>query len=320
MTIIWTDVPDVRLASGKPVRASDVRFIRDDITALAQGLAGAPAILRTAIAASGSGLDDAWDDGTSLTGDGFYEPETIEWTAPRTLPSILVARVNGDVTVSAALTVPPPSVAERVTGVARMRATLCANGEDATGTSGGGAGAGAGAGGHGGGTGHGAGGTGDGTSYHTFLAMNPQLGGNSGNSTVSGSPIATPRLGGGALILIIDGDLDMTGGTINVNGAAGDVAGEISGAGGGTLIIICTGDIKAGAYNAKGGDGDTATGAGGGGGKITLVASSFSGSRSHSVAGGGTDGGATSTSGSAGSYEEITLTTGQIRALLFRSY
>ena len=46
----WTVVSDAALAVNKPARSADIKAIRDNITALANGDAGAPEIQTAAIA------------------------------------------------------------------------------------------------------------------------------------------------------------------------------------------------------------------------------------------------------------------------------
>jgi len=51
----WTVVTDAQLAVNKPARSTDIKAIRDNITALANGDAGAPEILHNALVAPTAG-------------------------------------------------------------------------------------------------------------------------------------------------------------------------------------------------------------------------------------------------------------------------
>ena len=151
----------------------------------------------------------------------------------------------------------------------------------------------------------------------------PYLGGN-GNLTSGGNAGFEWGPGGGCVILIIEGNLDATGGTIDVSGQdTNDFGGggnQPGGGGGGLLLVIATGSITNGTYKSDGGnanEGGFGNGGGGGGGFIQLVAASFVGTQTFSVAGGTSNGGG-NWPGVAGQSNSATLTRDQIRTLLQR--
>lgn len=325
-------ITDTEILPGKPTKTSLFSRLRDNVLSIIGGGSGAPLIERLAIAASGADIDGGWVNGTSIAGLGFFEPSSIVFSGARSLPGITIARVSGDVTISAAVTLDTLTAAEAAGAALHLRAVRGSDGGAATiNDGGGGGGANVGDGAIGGTTGGGGVAGPGGTGYSVaglerdYLALFPRLGGIGGDGL--GTGVGGSGAGGnagGCLILLVEGDVDLSGGTLSVDGGAGAAgAGGLPGGGGGgaggTIIIIATGTITGGTYNANGGAGGGSAGGrkggGGGGGRIALVASAFAGSRTKNVAGG-----AGNATGSSGTATEYTFTAAQIRALLFRSY
>lgn len=130
--------------------------------------------------------------------------------------------------------------------------------------------------------------------------------------------------GGGSIIIMVDGDLTMTGGVIEANGEVLDEIGaseRVSGPGGGQIIVICTGSITDGTFRATGQRGQRSSNSisqtgGGGGGAVLLVASGFLGEQVFDVTGGAASG-ANSEAGEEGSWRKLQLTAEQIRSIMY---
>lgn len=320
----WTTITDGQTGSEAPITQALMRALRDNISALAEGSAGAPFINRAAISPGSSGADGAVGNGTTVTGSGFFEFASILLSAPKTFPDVVIARVNGDVTISDTLSMGTLSDAEyaQVDLLGVLRGNYGATGNTSGGNNPGGGGGNYGA----GGNGNHATSTGGAARSHSnlrwpWLHGRPRCGGYGGAAAGGGGGLGGG--GGGGLILIANGNVNVTGGTIDASGAAGTEAGSNGGGGGGaggSIIIITPGTITAGTYKANGGaapapSGGGLRGGGGGGGYIALVASAFAGSRTKE-----TTGGAGFNNGGAGSSEEITLTAAQINSILLRSF
>lgn len=276
----------------------------------------------------GGGIDGALSNASVLATDGLYDFTAGSITAPKTFPAFAIVRINGNAAISAAITVS--------TVVTAVRAA-----DDHGGTGGAGSGVlisqasgGGGAVGAGGAGGAAGGAGGAGVPWNTLKAVWAELppsvrailGGTSG-ALVGGAGALPGVAGGGCLVLLVDGNLDLTGGTITADGAPGTAAvgagfAGVGGGGGGTVIIVCTGTITGGTINARGGAGGTSTfasGGGGGGGLVLLVAPSFSGARTAVVTGGTSPATAnTGVAGSGGANAELTYTAAQIRGMLSR--
>ncbi len=319
MTLTYTEITDAEIDPSKPGKQNLFQRLRDNFIAAFQGAAGAPGINRAAIEAGSSGADGNWIYTTTLTGLGFFEPESIVITAPATWPGVVIARVNDDVTISSTLTLTPVTAA--LAEVARFHMGGVKGNDGTAGAGGAGNGGGGGAHVGSGGTGvTGVSGTGiavSGTRY-SWMNMRPRTGGRGGDTGV-----ALGGDGGPCLILIVDGDIDLTGATINCNGAGTNDVTNTGGAGaGGTIILICTGTITGvgATLNAHGGAVNTVIGrgGGGGGGYIAMVASAYATAPTTDVTG-STGGNPANTAGS-GTVETVTLTEAEIRSILLRSY
>ncbi len=307
-----------------PITFEMMRFLAQNPEAVAEGADGAPRISRRAIHPGGSGVDGEFDSGDSApTQPGYYEYEEFH-IASKTFPYLSIIRVNGDASISGTLTIDTYSSTSEQNVLTLMNCIKGAAGTDAaSGIEGGAGGASIGNGGDGSNSGP-AGATGYGSLSISRRYLEMRLAGGRGGAGFSGSDTA----GGGILILIVHGDLDMSsGGSIRCNGAAGSSAsaGAGGGGGGGTLVVVCTGTITDGDFQAKGGaggdenTGSNTSGGGGGGGYVAVVASAYVGVQTLSAAGGGhgsSGGGATS--GGTGTTQKITMTEAEINGILLR--
>ncbi len=324
----YIEITDDEIDPGQPGTHFLIQRLRDNLIAAFEGAAGGPTLNRAAIGAGSSGLDGNWIYTSTITGLGFWEPESIVVAAAQTLtlPGVAVCRVNGNVTIGAGSTlrVDTMTASERAQA-GRLGHIVCAVG---------------------GAAGAAIGGTGEPIPdvERFWNAFRGFAGGVGGAAAASGN-----AEGGGVMILIIDGDLTIgAGGKITANGADGAWTGAVSGGGGGagTIIVVCTGTISGGAFEAKGGNGwDGSHGPGGGsgaGGYIALVAAAYgtaptfdvsagtitlagagstgAGGASLGNGGDGSVGGGGISAGTVGESEQVTLTEEQIRALLLRSY
>lgn len=327
----WTDIPDADIEPDKPIKSSTAFAFRNNVIALAEGDPTAPSINPSVLLIGGKGGDGPLDDvAPAISQVGYYEFEGMTLSAPRSLPVASIIRINvpeGDTaTLDDVLTVPCLSrtVAthdqQRIEAEDFLGALAGADGVDAGGTAGGGGSVGAG----GTTTGGGAGGTAKtpASMSRAWVTRRPMLGGNGGLRS-GGSAGLEWGPGGGSLILIVEGDLDLTGGEIIADGGhtndSGGGANQPGGGGGGSILIICTGIITGGTFRARGGNansGGAGIGGGGGGGWIQLVATAYAGTQTGTVTAGTTNGGGTAAT--AGLYTRTTLTRDQIRTLLQR--
>ncbi len=321
----WTIITDAELSSGKPIKASQGRHLRDNVTAAFNGDAGAPQMNRAAISPGSSGIDLHWVDATVITGLGFFEPQDIAVTVSLALPGVSIVRVNGNVTIAAGATLNVAQLAASGKVLGALEGQIAGNDGILAATSG-------------------LGGAGQSISgaNRFWNRMRGFMGGKGGDTgAVAGGN------GGGVLILIINGNLTIgAGGSINANGADAAWSGATHGGGGagGTLIVVCAGTLSGGAFNANGGNGWDGVhgpgGGGGGGGYVALIASAYGTAPTmsatggtHTNAGGTTNGGGggsvgaggdgvngAKTDGAAGFTEQITLTQPQINSLMLRSY
>jgi hypothetical protein len=299
----WTTLTDASLSIGKPLTYLIARAFRDNVLALAEGAAGAPAIAPGAIGIGGSGVDGSMGNGFSFSGPGFYDFTDITLSTSKTFPYYSVIRSQGNVTISSTITIDNPVAAEFLANTSTFPTDLFALSRGPSGSTAGYGSAGAG---------------GNGTGGHTGGVANPlvtcryfqrqSLKAIFGGATSFGS-----YFGGGALILIADGNVTLTGATISANGQNGSV--NAGGAGGGSIIIISSGTITGGTLNCVGGNGNTGGGTGGGGGGLVgRYAPTVTGG-TVSVAGGAGNG--AGNPGSAGINSTLTgLTPGQIRTLV----
>ncbi len=295
----YLDIPDSDIDPESPINYSLLARLRDNLLAVIGGGLDAPSMQTSLIAPSGSGQDGALSNSFVFASPGYYDAEGGTISSALTLPEVTFLRVRGNLTITGSLTLQRDlSTPERLYNFLDV---IMGN----SGTEGGG----------GGGVGSGGAGTrggsvagaGFGASQFSnmlrpWMAKRMIVGGNGGDGD-SG----TDRRGGGAIFLIVDGDLDMTGGSIVCAGENGydPAIDAYSGSAGGTIIVVCTGTITGGTYNASGGDGINSsdnTGAGGGG-LVLLVAEAFAGSRTIDVTGGVTSGYAPGSAGNGYSLE-----------------
>ncbi len=327
----WTPLlPTVgdNIAPGKAITFEHGRLFYNNPIAIAEGADGAPRISRRAIQPGGAEIDGDFGDGDTPPTAGASELTGITLTVPKTFPFISMIRVNGDVSLSSTLTIDHATDAQRT--ASQLIAAICGNpgvmatnstafispGSVTAGSGGGSIGTG----------GSGSpnnppdlelGGTGRNAALlrRIWLSRLPILGGKGGaSSSASGAD------GGGSLILVVNGNCDFTGGTINANGDNSPSGTFKAGAGGGgSIVIICTGSITNGTFNAKGGNGAHSGGSnagGGGGGYIALIASDFLGAQTLSVTGGTAT--ASATAGGTGVTQTETLTEAEINGILLR--
>ncbi len=312
----YTDLTPTNYVAGSSVGFETFRALIRNPIAIAEGADDAPRISRKAIAPGGAEIEGAFTNATSAPSSaGFYEYSSLVLTTAKTFPFISIIRIAGDSSLGDTITVTQPTDAN-ILQAAWFNAIIGNNGGDGTGA-GGGANVGAG----GDGDPNGTGGAGRSMSgiKRAWLNRIPVLGGKGGVSTASGSP--TPGKGGGSILIIVHGDLDLTGGTIDADGADGveDGSSGAGGGAGGSITVICTGTLTGGTFNARGGDGDGDSGrrgGGGGGGRVSLIASAFAGTQTINVTGGSGPGGGDD--GAAGFSETETLTEAQINGLLLR--
>jgi hypothetical protein len=320
----WTPIdPSTEFVVGKAITFEHGRLWFNNPIAIAEGADGAPRISRRAIQPGGAEIDGLFDDASTPPTAGFSELTGIALTTPKTFPFLSIIRVNGNVSLSSTLTISGATEAQRL--AAQLAGAVAgfpgeanfAGGGTADGAAAGGGSIGAGGNGANGITQTSIGGIGRNAALlrRLWLSRIPILGGPGGNGSAIGG------LGGGCLLLIVNGDCDFTGGTITangVNGATGSSNGSGAG-GGGSIIVICTGAITNGTFNARGGSATGVTGSrpgGGGGGYVALVASDFLGSQTISVAGGTAT--APATIGAAGVAQTETLSEAEINGVLLR--
>ena len=321
----YTAIPDADVAAERPITTGLMTKLRDNPIAIIEGAPGAPKATARIITPGGSAADGPLDDAATPTLPGFYEATLVEITAPKSWPWISLVRVDGDVTISDVLSLRRPkrsaladatqtAVLQLFGGLTGVRGAWAA-GDDSSG---------------GGGV-IGQGNRGDAStslsapavdtaaysnSYRAALNRLVLVGGNAAQGPSDGTD---DTRGGGCLILIVNGDCDLTGGTLDCSGNNGETNGS-GGGGGGSIIVICTGTITGGTFLAAGGDGDGGGpgehGGGGGGGLVGLFASTFTGTQTVDVTG-GTGGPGLIYPGAAGlSLGNTVLTGPQINALM----
>jgi hypothetical protein len=218
----------------------------------------------------------------SWTDIGIYDCESLEISAPVTLPWLSIIRVRGNCTISNTATV----TRKANTISASDEAILLALGapiircSDST-TQGGGDQGGGGSLGllHGaqsnnstvtnrlgaGGNVPGGGGSGlGGPATKASLSMWKTL------PLVFGGASAASASAGGVCVLLVAGDLLMTGGVINADGRT-PTSGDAGGGAGGYIAVHCNGVLTDGTFEANGGDGDDNTAQDGGGGAAGVV-------------------------------------------------
>lgn len=266
-------------------------------------------------------LTNAW----APTLPGYYD---FDGSAPsvlssgRALPYFTCLRHQGDLTISATQTLDKIARAD-ITSAEAFGLVFGNQGgdDDGSGSGGslyGGGGANAGAGGNAGrttGGGFGGGARDYANLLRWWVTKSFPAGGVGGDSSGLGGST------GGVCIIMVEGDLDMTGGTINAAGGTAAGAGGGGGAGG-TIIALCTGTLTGGTFVVSGGAANNSqNGGGGGGGVVALVASAFAGSQTFTKTGGsgGHGGGNPSgSSGGAGYSTSVVLAPEFLRGLYWR--
>lgn len=328
----YIEILDSEIDPESPFTESLAFRYRDNILAIIEGDPSAPSVNPAAIEIGGKGTDGDWENATIISANGYADFSGMEITAPYSLPPCTIIRVKAglaadgeEAILSSTITVSCLSrtVTTNAAQLVEIRDFLGGfSGND-----------GIGAGGTGGGGGSvGAGGTiagGIGGAAKTPAAMGrawatrrPFVGGNGGLTSGGGAGLEWGP-GGGCLILIIEGDLDATGGTIDVDGGHtnddGGGSNQPGGGGGGSLLVFVTGNLHNGTFRARGGNANSApggagVGGGGGGGWVSLVAGSYTGAQTLTVTG-GTSG---SAAGGAGLATQATELRDTIRSFLQR--
>ena len=296
---------DSEIDPESPVTESLMHRLRDNPIAMIQGASGAPRATSKIITPGGSDKDGILNDAVgALTLPGFFDWTNIELAADRAIPWISKFRVNGNVEIATGKTLrcvrPNAISADEAEIIALYNAIAGANsaaGASDTGGAGGCVAAGGrsrttlGSSGSAGGA-RGVSPNAFSNSYSSFILRRVLLGGSGG--LVAGS--VPGGGGGGHLCMLVNGDMELTGATIDCSGAngTGGASEAGGGGGGGCLIIICNGNIHDGTFLAMGGNGANSgsqCGGGGGGGLIILVAASFTGFQAKTVTGGTISGG-----------------------------
>jgi hypothetical protein len=291
---VWVDIPDSWCDPDSPEMTSLFFALRDNQKAFAQGDPTAPTITSSLFNIGGGGYDGAcgdaftFKDGGGVLQPGFFDVTAVTLTAAatKTLPCVTLLRCMGNVSMLAGsvLTVdvqtPTIDYKKLFNAVAIGENVLYQT----------------------------PGALGDYSCFTVpqpntpwarrklWASKRPWLGRNAPGIMIGGLSESTLGQGGGSLVIITDGSVSF-GNTLKANGGA------TYDAGGGSIIIIALGGVTyltGATLNAKGGTG------GGEGGFVGLYAPSFSGSRTIDVTG-----------STAGFSEEITMTAGQIKQMLW---
>lgn len=314
----YIEIPDSDIDPESPINYSLLARLRDNILAVIGGGLNAPTMGPGLLGIGGGAADLPLEDSWAPTAPGYYDFDTngpSVLSSPRTLPWFTFLRHRGDLTISATQTVAAMTNFEQaalfglVPGPAGADATASPNG------AGGGGNHGAGGGGSGGG-GSGAGATARplNTLNRWWLSKMLPLGGVGGIGQDSGFlGYSSP---GGVLVLLVDGNLLMTGGTLTAPAPTNGTGGAGSAAS--TLIVVCTGTLTNGTFLAHGGNAGAATGSGvsgggGAGGAIQLVANAYAGTQTLTATGG-----TGNVAGATGYTSAITLSAELIRGLIWR--
>ena len=289
-----------------PVTESLMQRLRDNPIAMAEGDPVAPRINPAAISIGGKGSDGVFNNATTITGGpGFYDFASVSRSTNITLPVYTVMRVAGNSTWSGVVTLPTLSdtleTRLQEKDKCEMLGAILGADADTTGDGGGSYG----------GDGLFAFNVGLGTrgrkigAYNYWSSRRAVVGG-------VGDIGSSARGGGGALVLVVEGNLDLTGCSVIANGQV-SAPGNKGGSGAGSIIIVATGTITGGTFTAKGGASQGA-GAAGGSGVVQLVCSGFLGSQTIDVAGVSSGG----TTSEAGLSSSITMSADFIRTLFQR--
>jgi hypothetical protein len=326
MTTPYIPILDAEIDPDAPIKSDIAYRLRDNLIAVTEGDPAAPSINPAIISQAGAGTDGHLNNGTTISGLGFFDFDLMSISTNKTIPCATVLRINGNASLSAVLTVQrrrqsPDSFSSTPSQVSAELAQLAAMGiiiptpGSFLSTSG-----------YGGSNG-GGGGIAGGTPspalkidltgmIRPWTSRYPVIGGvgglsGSGSGTFFGEA-------GGVTVIIVEGDFDMTGGTIDADsndvdntGAGGNTPGSGSG---GTIIVIVTGTLTNGTFHARSGAGLNGNYVGGGG-RVYLVASAVVGTQTIDVTHSGS--GTTTNAGNGTSSTDI-LTRDQIRTLISR--
>lgn len=289
-------------------------------------------------------------DPVTITQRGVYDFGTLVFSVATSIPSGCVIRVQGDLTISDVLTIDAPvssyggRVVSSVVGshdagfgvgaasnISAIDRGLEQRGSerDEVGAIAQAPGGGNGVGGRGGpGRSDSTDSTFDGMEtptarrYHNAWQFAGVLAGGTGGRKGGTGAAAASAPAGGGVTFFVDGDVIMTGGTINASG--GDGGGSPGGAeafpagsGGGSVKIYCLGTFTDGLINTNGGSGtgdqvgdpETKTDVGGGGGgHIVAMANTFAGEQNFNATGGNATGISHGTRGEGGIIDVILAT------------
>lgn len=323
----YVPITDLQLAPEAPWTSSLAKQMRDNMISVIQGGAGAPRMGPGLLSIGGGMADLVLTDAWAPTLAGHYDFESdgpTEIITPATWPWFVWLRVLGDVEISTTITMDgiDDALAALLPSFGGFSGASAGSGNIAGQASSGGGSLGAG----GAGFNHTdtlAGGLGTTSLFRRWARPQPLFGGR-GGTAVNGSRAK----GGGCLILMVDGNLDMTGGTLDCSGKAGtnDGTGAGGAGAGGSLFVYCSKQITGGTFKANGGvagsevSGTNTGGGGAGAGYVGVVAKTYGGTQTLQANGsaGGSGGGNSGTAGNNGVTEKITLSDEFINALVRR--
>lgn len=319
MTTPYIPILDSEVDPDAPITSSLMYRLRDNLIAVTEGDPAAPSVNAAIISQGGAGTDGHFNNGTTISTMGWFDFDLMAISAAKTIPAASVIRINGNASLSDVLTIQRMNLAAHSSAaqVKKEDAALLALGFQ-RGTAGGVLST--------SGLGGALGGDGAGSAAtqkidfsfinRRWMTRHPYVGGVGGFLGVgSGTDFGEP---GGCVVIIVEGDFDCTGGTIDASanpvdntGAGGNTPGSGSG---GTIMVICTGTITNGTFLATSGSGLNSNLVGGGG-VVDLVATAFVGTQTidvtHATFG-------TTTNATNGVSSSTTLTRDQIRTLIQR--
>jgi hypothetical protein len=314
-------IPDSAVDPDAPITTALMFALRDNPIAMFGAAPGAPLLNRGAINIGGSGVDGDMVDATVLSGSGLYDFNNVTLTTSHTFPILTIIRATGTVNISGAVSLTLSSLVDRI-ALKALGATVTGETDVIGGTppppnvysnyannypcSYGGAAPGS--------TQLGVGLVSTAlTRVWEWLIRRPLLG--AGKAVDGGSLAYNTQCGGGALVVLADGPIIVTG-SIGADGVRA-TSGGLSGAGGSIILISGTSIALSGATLVAAGAVDIGHGTGSAaGGYIACVAPTITGSPSVAV---GADGGSNVSAPQVGLFESInTLTQAQINAILLR--
>lgn len=317
----YSTISDTEIDVNSPITTSLTTKYRNNLTAVLEGDSTSPGLQLNGLQIGGSGRDA--DPAAIPTNGGIHTLAGLTDNTGGSIASVTIIMVKGDVDLSGAtITVPTADVANSETD--RLLLDLCRgvraeNGELGQSSAG-------------------TGGTGLDSVPYIIRYPRPTIGGEGGGTVISGSGgggagygdggngsgtssgSAAGGSGGGSLVLLVEGDCDLSSCTITANGATGGTNSSAAGGGGGggTIKVFCTGTLTltSAVITANGGAGgnNTSDGGGGGGGIVYLAGVTVTGSGTLTANGGSGPGSATD--GSAGLATSATLTIAQIRDIM----